>query len=101
METVYTGAVAAAGVVLLAVAFLLRDRLSRVYFRFWKVSGGVEAKREGSTRQPQRGLFNLRRNVLKKRSRFSVPASIGLDAEGNKLSDSAIEIRDSTHRDDE
>lgn len=98
METSSIVAVVAATVVVLVVAFLLRDRLSRVFLRFWEVEVGLDAKRPSTPRQPRPGIFTLRRNRLKKRSRISAPASIGLDAEGNKLSDSTIEIRDSTRR---
>jgi hypothetical protein len=99
METLGIIAIVAAVVLLLVVAYLVRDRLSHLTFRLGNVGGSLTAKAPES---PQaRGLFRFEKNRLRRRSRFSVPNDVGFEATKNDLSDSTIEIRDPPSRQNE
>lgn len=92
-------AVVAAVVLLLVVAYLVRDRLSSLTFRLGNVGGSVTVKQPES--RHARGLFRLEKNRLRHRSKISAPDNVGLDAIENDLDDSTIEIRDTGARREE
>lgn len=95
MDVVPIVVIVATALVLITIAVLYRDRLTKVHWKFWQVEAEVDAAPETKLGRSQ---FRLRRNRLRKKSKIDVPDTIGLEMTDNKLTDSSVRIRGTEKR---